>query len=154
MVTSSDRELDRVVVVDPERERAHPPGFNLLEGQAGEEAGEAAGAILSVLRKLLTFYPECREISWALAGHPFPLRLDLGVELNGAAEPSPPLGMTTELDCQQCRVTLARGEGMVVFTDGLTEARRAPRPRRGSRRQAAGFHRTGTAPPWPTPNKN
>jgi len=48
----------------------------------------------------------------------------LGVELNGAAEPSPPLGMTTELDCQQGRVTLAPGEGIVVFTDGLTEARR------------------------------
>ncbi|MBV9214373.1 MAG: hypothetical protein JOZ25_12100 [Actinobacteria bacterium] len=47
-----ESERERVVVVDPERERGHPPGFNLLEPSAGEEAGEAAGAILAVLRDL------------------------------------------------------------------------------------------------------
>lgn len=56
LVRLSDRDADRAIVVDPEREREHPPGLNLLESLGGDRS-EPAAALLAVLRDL-------HESSW------------------------------------------------------------------------------------------
>jgi phosphoserine phosphatase RsbU/P len=61
----------------------------------------------------------------ALAGHPAPLRLDSGqpaeVERRG-----PPLGVALDIQPSRTTLSLAPGEGLLLYTDGVTEARTAP----------------------------
>ena len=61
----------------------------------------------------------------ALAGHPAPLRLDTGepaeVERRG-----PPLGVALDIQPSRTTLTLAPGEGLLLYTDGITEARVSP----------------------------
>jgi serine phosphatase RsbU (regulator of sigma subunit) len=71
----------------------------------------------------LTFDPATRRLRWALAGHPAPLRLDSGDELAGGRR-SAPLGVDETVGCLDADWELAAGEGLLLYTDGLTEARR------------------------------
>jgi serine phosphatase RsbU (regulator of sigma subunit) len=63
------------------------------------------------------------KLSWAIAGHPPPLRLPGLVEF-------PPedstflLGSDPDLVLSNHEVTLGRGDGVVVYTDGATDVRR------------------------------
>jgi phosphoserine phosphatase RsbU/P len=61
----------------------------------------------------------------ALAGHPAPLRLDSGqpaeVERRG-----PPLGVALDMQSSRTTLSLGPGEGLLLYTDGITEARSAP----------------------------
>lgn len=66
--------------------------------------------------------PEAGELRWALAGHPPPLRLDGGVPLDDAGA-GPPLGLDHELAAATAGSPLEPGDGVLLFTDGLTEAR-------------------------------
>jgi serine phosphatase RsbU (regulator of sigma subunit) len=61
-------------------------------------------------------------VRWAVAGHPPPVRLDSGVVLDGL-RPGVPLGIEVELNCELGEEELAPGQGVVLFTDGLIEAR-------------------------------
>lgn len=63
-------------------------------------------------------------------GHPAPLvrRADGSVELAQPAEPAPPMGLTSLVDLETTgpvasRITLAPGERILFYTDGLSEAR-------------------------------
>ncbi len=47
-----ERDRDRIVILDPERERDYPPAINFLDRAAGEDAASVAGGILGVLREL------------------------------------------------------------------------------------------------------
>jgi serine phosphatase RsbU (regulator of sigma subunit) len=69
----------------------------------------------------LVVKPREGKLSWALAGHPAPLLLGDGRELD-AVKPSYPLGIGYEIDCEAGEADLEPGAGFVVFTDGLTEA--------------------------------
>jgi serine phosphatase RsbU (regulator of sigma subunit) len=82
----------------------------------------------------LVYRPEERSLSWALAGHPAPLRLDDGERLNGIA-PGLPLGLAERVKCARAERRLAAGDGVLLFTDGLTEARS---PRSGAAAAASG----------------
>lgn len=62
-------------------------------------------------------------VSWALAGHQPPIWLDAGTPLNGV-RPAFPLGLGTDLECASGSAEAAPGAGVVLFTDGLTEAHR------------------------------
>jgi serine phosphatase RsbU (regulator of sigma subunit) len=66
-------------------------------------------------------HPREGRLEWASAGHPPPLRLDTGETLNGARA-SPPLGVTTALSCDAGGAELDPGAGLLLYTDGVTEA--------------------------------
>jgi serine phosphatase RsbU (regulator of sigma subunit) len=71
----------------------------------------------------LTYLPGDALLRWAYAGHPPALRLDDGRELV-APEQGAPLGVRTDLGCTEGSQRSADGEGVLIYTDGLTEARR------------------------------
>jgi serine phosphatase RsbU (regulator of sigma subunit) len=67
--------------------------------------------------------PRDKKISWALAGHPPPLVLGGGQTLDHV-QPSYPLGIGEDIDCESGEADLVPGSGFVAFTDGLIEAHR------------------------------
>ena len=71
----------------------------------------------------VVYRPDDHSLSWALAGHPPPMLLDRGGRLHGT-EPGLPLGLADRIDCTRGERSLAVGDGVLLFTDGLTEARR------------------------------
>jgi sigma-B regulation protein RsbU (phosphoserine phosphatase) len=66
--------------------------------------------------------PERRDVAWALAGHPPPLWLDEGEPLQTDLV-GPPLGIGREFEVATSRADLEPGAGVLVYTDGITEAR-------------------------------
>ena len=54
-------------------------------------------------------------------GHPAPIHLFSGAPLPG--RPGRPLGITAELEVDRHATRLERGSGLLLYTDGLTEAR-------------------------------
>ena len=75
-----------------------------------------------VTASCVSFRPGEGVISWALAGHPPPMRLDDGTPLNGVA-PGAPLGIAADVGCNPSTAGLKPGAGLVMYTDGLSEAR-------------------------------
>ncbi|CAB4863606.1 unannotated protein [freshwater metagenome] len=67
--------------------------------------------------------PAANTLHWALAGHAAPLSLQDGHELNGEFR-GPPLGVTPEATFPVHSAAPSPGYGMLLFTDGVTEARR------------------------------
>jgi len=65
----------------------------------------------------------------ALAGHPAPLRLDTG-EPVAVERRGPPLGVALDVRPSRTAARLAPGEGLLLYTDGITEARTAGGPDR------------------------
>jgi serine phosphatase RsbU (regulator of sigma subunit) len=66
--------------------------------------------------------PKEPMISWATAGHPPPLRLPSLEEL-GPAGGTFPLG-ADDLELDACHISLDRGDGVLIYTDGATDVRR------------------------------
>jgi serine phosphatase RsbU (regulator of sigma subunit) len=69
----------------------------------------------------VTFSPKDRILRWGYAGHPPVLWLDIGEELSGAR--APPLGLSEELASTTAAHHLTPGIGVLLYTDGVTEAR-------------------------------
>ena len=65
--------------------------------------------------------PERGTATWASAGHPPPIRLDSGTPLDSF--PSLPLGLSAALELRDQTVELPAGSGLLLHTDGLSEAR-------------------------------
>ena len=63
------------------------------------------------------------QISWALAGHDDPIKLDDGGALRGSGARGLPLGVADRVGCGTSTTTISAGEGLLLYTDGLTEAR-------------------------------
>lgn len=63
------------------------------------------------------------RVTWASAGHPPPWDLDSGEPLEGVP-PFEPLGVVAGLAYASATAPLAHGGGVLLFSDGLTEARR------------------------------
>ncbi len=78
-----------------------------------------------------SFHPD-GEVVVASAGHPSPLRLD-GSGPAVDVPPGLPLGLDLDLGAQARSVRIEPGEGLLLYTDGLPEARRVGRgvPRLG-----------------------
>jgi len=68
-------------------------------------------------------HPREGRLVWASAGHPPPVLLDTGEMLNGQRT-APPLGVDATITCQPGHETVAPGTGVLLFTDGVTEAHR------------------------------
>jgi sigma-B regulation protein RsbU (phosphoserine phosphatase) len=69
----------------------------------------------------VTYSPRERILRWGYAGHPPVLWLDTGEELSGGR--APPLGLSEELVCTTAEHQLIPGTGVLLYTDGVTEAR-------------------------------
>ncbi len=71
----------------------------------------------------VTYLPSEQRLRWAYAGHPPALWLDDGVEL-AAPGGGIPLGVRADPGCVEGSRQGVAGRGVLLYTDGLTEARR------------------------------
>jgi sigma-B regulation protein RsbU (phosphoserine phosphatase) len=80
--------------------------------------------------------PADATLAWALAGHHPPLALGSGRELDpaGAAQP---LGLDHDLDVAAGSIALAEDDGVLLYTDGILDARDANGVRFGEERLSA-----------------
>jgi len=72
----------------------------------------------------MRYRPQDSQLSWAVAGHPPPLRLPALAELTSPAETFL-LGATADLTLENAERSLVQGEGVLAYTDGATDVRRA-----------------------------
>lgn len=72
----------------------------------------------------LTVDPPTRRLRVASAGHHPAVKLDPATELSGARTGAA-LGLVTEIRCDSAEIMLGGGEGVLLFTDGVIEARGA-----------------------------
>jgi serine phosphatase RsbU (regulator of sigma subunit) len=70
------------------------------------------------------FAPDRSTVTWASAGHPAPWDLDRGEPLAGPRN-CPPLGIEPALHGEAVTTRLVPGSGVLLYTDGLPEARTA-----------------------------
>ncbi|HEX6460494.1 MAG TPA: PP2C family protein-serine/threonine phosphatase [Thermoleophilaceae bacterium] len=85
-----------------------------------EEPGDQ---VMLVTCACIVFVPSEHRMTWALAGHPAPMWLDDGTQLNQLT-PAYPLGVEPLLECTSASTYFEPGAGLMAFTDGLSEARR------------------------------
>jgi serine phosphatase RsbU (regulator of sigma subunit) len=71
-----------------------------------------------------SFAPDRGTVAWASAGHPPPWDLDRGVPL-ASVRHCPPLGIEPTLEGTSVTTELIPGGGVLLYTDGLPEARTA-----------------------------
>ena len=86
-----------------------------------ERIGESADFVTAIC---LTVDPRTRRLRVASAGHHPAVKLDSGTELPGARTGAA-LGLVAEIGCDSAEITLGVGEGVLLFTDGVIEARGA-----------------------------
>lgn len=110
-----------------------------------ERAGESTEFVTAAC---MTYDPGSRVLRLAAAGHHPALRLDSGAELN-AERPAPALGLTREITCAASAQRLMDGEGVLLYTDGLTEAPGAE-ARYGTDRLSAALRRGSSLDPSAT----
>jgi sigma-B regulation protein RsbU (phosphoserine phosphatase) len=84
-----------------------------------ERIGESAEFVTAAC---MTYEPRSRLLRLAAAGHHPALRLASGAELT-AERTGVALGLARELSCSGSAHRLADGDGVLLYTDGLTEAR-------------------------------
>jgi serine phosphatase RsbU (regulator of sigma subunit) len=71
-----------------------------------------------------SFAPDRGTVRWASAGHPAPWDLDRGLPLANVRH-CPPLGIEPTLEGTSVTSALSAGAGVLLYTDGLPEARTA-----------------------------
>jgi serine phosphatase RsbU (regulator of sigma subunit) len=95
-----------------------------LLGWANAALVERAGTSSDfVTAACLTYLPDERLLRWAYAGHPPALRLHDGRQLAAPAQ-GMPLGLAEEPAYIESSTRTPRRSGVLLYTDGLTEARR------------------------------
>ena len=126
------------------------------EGQAALPGMATAALVCGIVGLVLFFFfvtsvvvvlrPREGRLEWASAGHPPPVRLDSGESLNGAS-PAPPLGVDATINCSLSNETVAPGAGVLLYTDGLTEAHRPQQELFGERRLTEALRALAGSPP-------
>ncbi|HVX13217.1 MAG TPA: SpoIIE family protein phosphatase [Pirellulales bacterium] len=98
------------------------PGGALFRLNA--QFAQASWADRFVTMAVLVLDLERHEVQIANAGHlpPYLRRQNGTVEPVGVDQISVPLGVIDELECEQVSVSLAPGDSLVLFTDGISEA--------------------------------
>ncbi|MEQ8833536.1 MAG: SpoIIE family protein phosphatase [Miltoncostaeaceae bacterium] len=71
--------------------------------------------------------PGAGRLTWSTAGHPAPVLLRAGGEVVTLGEPGPPCGAFPDTVREQHGAPLGDGDTLVLYTDGLIEARRGRR---------------------------
>ena len=107
-----------------------------------ERAGTSSVFVTAVA---VVLHPREGRLEWASAGHPPPMRLDSGEMLNGQRT-APPLGIDARLTCHPGHESLTPGAGILLFTDGLTEAHRPQHELFGERRLVDALQRLAGSP--------
>lgn len=92
-----------------------------LANQSLIEKAGTSSLFVTAACAVYTREEEC--LRWALAGHWPPLLLDHVAELRHE-KATPPLGIKTSLECRVGQVMFGSGAGVLLFTDGVPEARR------------------------------
>lgn len=85
-----------------------------------ERAGTSAEFVTAAC---MTYLPAQQLLRWAYAGHPPALRLHDGSELAAPVQ-GVPLGLVDEPDYAESSMRAEQLPGVLLYTDGLTEARR------------------------------
>jgi len=80
--------------------------------------------------------PADGTLAWALAGHHAPLALTSGRELDPAGA-GQPLGLDHELDVTAATISLSEEAGLLLYTDGILDARDEHGARFGEERLSA-----------------
>lgn len=111
--------------------------FLVVPGERGRTLLEADPGGLDFGTAVCAAIDPSGRVTWASAGRPQPWDLDTGAELAGPP-PREPLGVEADLAYASATVDLPVGGGMLLFSDGLTEAR-AARPDREGRRLFGGL---------------
>jgi PAS domain S-box-containing protein len=109
-----------------------PPSRVLAEVSAAIAADEPAGDGLADPRfctmALATLEPRpeehCADVVLSLGGHPRPLLLHADGEVTEVGVPGTLLGVVDQPELHDVRLRLRPGEALLLFTDGVTEARR------------------------------
>lgn len=101
---------------------AEPDRLLQMANRALYERADESGAFVTAA--CVTIGPDRRSMSWALAGHHPPMWLDRGSDLEGARG-GIPLGLEPDLGCRASSAELPPGSGVLLFTDGVVEARPA-----------------------------
>jgi phosphoserine phosphatase RsbU/P len=84
-----------------------------------EESGPTGDFVTAAC---LVVVPEEGIIRWAVAGHDLPVLLDKGESPPGEGR-GLPLGVNAQVGCMTSTLSLEPGAGVLLYTDGLTEAR-------------------------------
>ncbi|HTV82269.1 MAG TPA: PP2C family protein-serine/threonine phosphatase [Acidobacteriaceae bacterium] len=98
--------------------RSHPHPADIPDGLNRELHGRLQGGFVTCLA--LRLYPN-GECAVAAAGHPAPFLNGQQMDVVGAV----PLGIETNMRYEELRVRLGAGDFLVLYTDGLPEARSA-----------------------------
>jgi serine phosphatase RsbU (regulator of sigma subunit) len=84
---------------------------------------ESGASSLFVTAACIVFHPRDRTIRWSVAGHEPPLMLDRGEPLASSPSSGIPLGIGDSLGCATATASLDAGSGLLLYTDGVIEAR-------------------------------
>jgi len=87
------------------------------------ELSESGGVFVTVIMGV--FQPAMRELRIARAGHERPIRSSVGCFTPVASGVGHPLGLLPEAAIDSYSLTLASGDAVLLFTDGVTEATNA-----------------------------
>jgi serine phosphatase RsbU (regulator of sigma subunit) len=86
---------------------------------------ESGASSLFVTAACIVYRPWDRTIRWSVAGHDSPMLLDEGKPLPNRPSAGVPLGIEDSTGCATVASTLAFGSGLLLYTDGVTEARQS-----------------------------
>jgi len=118
---------------DMMREHMETADHNLVLQALNEEFGEAGGHGLFATALLLSYYRRSGHLIYSIAGHPMPLwhstaedswkflHADDSCDVNGA--PNLPLGLLDGTNYCQTYIRLAPGDRIILYTDGVVEAK-------------------------------
>jgi phosphoserine phosphatase RsbU/P len=107
-----------------------------------ERIGESAEFVTAAC---VTYDPGTRVLRFASAGHPPALRLESGEELT-AERTGAALGLALDFECRERAERLGADDGVLLYTDGLVEAR-GGESRYGTDRLAAALRHANHLPP-------
>lgn len=102
----------------------HPPGeaLSMLNRTATADQPLADDGFATVI--CMCFDPKAKTLTWARAGHPFPMLRDADGTVRALRTLSdPPLGVKPDFEYSEDRTTVAPGSTLVLYSDGLIERR-------------------------------
>jgi serine phosphatase RsbU (regulator of sigma subunit) len=99
---------------------ADPAEILRLANRAVYEQAHADGRFVTCT--CVAFHPRQPTVRWASAGHPSPIHLTRAEELRAASH-AQPLGLDPELQIAAYETSLTSHESLLLYTDGLSEAR-------------------------------
>ncbi|MCK4283697.1 MAG: SpoIIE family protein phosphatase [Candidatus Brocadiae bacterium] len=109
-------------------------------------SGEAGGLFATIFYGV--YDPQARALHFVNAGHPVPIRVRPGEAPSPLrSEPSLPIGMVDDFEAIEQEATFEPGDLLVLYSDGVTEARNAEGELFGQRRLLECLDRHREAPP-------